>query len=655
MNAQWTFAPRRRGDKVRDPLVGEFFATSAIRGLAESIVREGIQNALDAGVRNGSGKFEDPVSIRIELRRGANAVKASEHSPFFQGIWPHIQARGNGLEQNETPSPKDLCPCLLFEDFNTSGLTGDVTQDRDIERVKNPFFHFFRAEGRSAKSGDERGRWGVGKYVFPRASRIKTVFGLTVRLDDGRSMLMGSSVLRSHNHGGTDYLPDGYWGMRSDDPDDHFVMPVDDSDTLETFRRTFGITRKRESGLSLIVPWIDDSVTRQTIIEAIVSGYFAPLLDGSLRVRVVEENTETVLDADTFMDEARRIGDAETVRLAALAHWGEFAKPDEHIVLAMHQTNKPEWNDALLSDAQIEKLKALFKTPPKRAALRVPIRVRRKGSEAFETSFRVFLEEDRAAEGRPVFVRDGILISDVRAPRDAGMRAVVIVDDHRLPSGEEEERPSSLSALLGDAENPAHTQWQRDSSNFRGKYDYGDACLSFVIQSAHKILERLRAKDEQGDPWLLADVFFLEDPEGEPDPGGDRVKGKGKPDVPKPDPLPPPKPKFYRVQSARGGFTLQPGTVPPPRVPVTLKVEVAYDVRKGNPFAKYAVDDFRLLHGPVRVEGREQGLKLVRVERNEMEIEVRDAAFGLTLTGFDTKRDLIVNVREAPTNDDQEN
>lgn len=64
MTPQWTFGERRRGDKVRDPLVGEFFATSAIRNLAESIVREGIQNALDAGVRADSGKFVDPVVSR---------------------------------------------------------------------------------------------------------------------------------------------------------------------------------------------------------------------------------------------------------------------------------------------------------------------------------------------------------------------------------------------------------------------------------------------------------------------------------------------------------------------------------------------------------------------------------------------------------------
>lgn len=640
---------------MRDSLVGEFFATSAIRNLAASIVREGIQNALDAGIRNHAGKFEDPVSIRIEVRSGSDAVNAAEHARFFTGIWPHVDARGNGLVTEEKPAAKEVCPCLVFEDFNTIGLTGDVAQDKDIEGVKNPFFHFFRAEGRSAKSGDERGRWGVGKNVFHRASGLKTVFGLTVRHDDRRELLMGSTVLRSHSVGGVDYLPDGFFGIRGSDANDYFVLPDDSPELLNTFRRVFGVTRKNEPGLSLVVPWIDESVTKKALVAAVIEGYFAPLLDGSLCVTVCEAGTETVLNAETFASEAGRIGDVETAKLAALAHWGEFTKPSEHVAVAMHPAHKPEWSDALLSDAQIEQLKALLKAPPKRAAVRVPIRVRRKGSEAIETNFRVFLEEDRSAEGRPVFVRDGILISDVRAPRDAGVRALVIVDDHRSASPEDEEQPTSLSALLGDAENPAHTQWQRDSSNFRGKYDYGEACLGFIIQSVHKILARLRAKDEQGDPWLLADVFFLEDPDGEPDPTGSRAKGKEKLDVPKPEPLPPPKPKFYRVQSARGGFSLLPGTVPPPSVPITLKLAVAYDVRKGNPFGKYAVDDFRLLQGPVRVEGREQGLKIVRVENNLMEIEVRDAAFELTLTGFDTKRDLIVNVPNPATNDDSEN
>jgi len=206
----------------------------------------------------------------------------------------------------------------------------------------------------------------------------------------------------------------------------------------------------------------------------VIAGYFVPLLDGSLKVSVTDASSTTELNAETLMDETRRIGDGETASLAALAEWGVFTKPSEYIEVALHSGNKPEWSDTMLADGRIERLKALLQSATKRAALRVPMRVRRKGADAQLTEFRVFLQEDRKADGRPVFVRDSILIPDVHASRDGGIRSLVVVED------------KPLSTLLGDAENPAHTQWQRDSSNFRGKYDYDVACLRFVVQSVHE-------------------------------------------------------------------------------------------------------------------------------------------------------------------------
>ena len=58
----------------------------------------------------------------------------------------------------------------------------------------------------------DRGGWGVGKTVFPRSSRLKAFFALTVRHDDRRRMLMGGAVLRSHRVGGKYFAPDGYFG-----------------------------------------------------------------------------------------------------------------------------------------------------------------------------------------------------------------------------------------------------------------------------------------------------------------------------------------------------------------------------------------------------------------------------------------------------------
>ena len=40
MNLQWGFKQWERGDKIRDPIQGEFFSTDAIRNPAEAFVRE---------------------------------------------------------------------------------------------------------------------------------------------------------------------------------------------------------------------------------------------------------------------------------------------------------------------------------------------------------------------------------------------------------------------------------------------------------------------------------------------------------------------------------------------------------------------------------------------------------------------------------------
>ena len=57
---KWHFRPYAPGEKTRDPIQGEFFATDAIRNPAEALIREGIQNSLDAQLKNDDG---EPASL----------------------------------------------------------------------------------------------------------------------------------------------------------------------------------------------------------------------------------------------------------------------------------------------------------------------------------------------------------------------------------------------------------------------------------------------------------------------------------------------------------------------------------------------------------------------------------------------------------------
>jgi len=190
---EWQFVPKPAMAKHRDPIQAEFFNTDSIKGAADEVVREAVQNTLDAQAADSPG-----VRVRIYVSGDAGALPADEAASYFQGIWPHADACGINASLRQQP-----CRFVVVEDFGTTGLLGDETaHDPPLQGQSNHFFYFFRAEGKSGKSGSDRGRWGVGKYVFPNASGIKSFFGVTVRNNGAGSsapLLMGQAVMKNHS------------------------------------------------------------------------------------------------------------------------------------------------------------------------------------------------------------------------------------------------------------------------------------------------------------------------------------------------------------------------------------------------------------------------------------------------------------------------
>src|SRR5262249_27565323 len=134
--------------------------------------------------------------------------------------------------------------------------------------------------------------------------------------------------------------------------------------------------------------------------------------------------------------------------LIELAAWGRTLGG------SVAQLNRPpevgplRWTPGLFPDTLTAQLGKQLQAG-ERIALRVPVPVRAKGKPVVWSHFDVFLVRDGTeGRGRPVFVREGIIISDVHSPLSRGIRSLVVVED----------RP--LATLLGDSENPAHTQWQ---------------------------------------------------------------------------------------------------------------------------------------------------------------------------------------------------
>lgn len=636
---------QRPGETTREPIQGEFFATEAINNTAAALVREGNQNTMDAA-RDG-----EKTRVRIYLSgTGDKAATPEKMAPYLTGVWAHYRAKQNGLR--EVPAQTECCPFLVFEDFGTTGLCGDPLQWHKKEGVKNGFFTFFRAEGQSDKEEGDRGRWGVGKFVFPRASRVSSFLAVTVRHDDKRRLLMGRAILKTHAIDDKRYVADGYFGELKDIPGGgQLVAPVEDvkadektgtkadTKTIDKFCADFGLKRGDEPGLSIVVPWYDTEITQLAVLRAVIEDYFYPILCGDLEVTVEGPDGTTVLTAASLIGELEKLnGDlaAGMVPLINLAAWVRSLKPGEAAVLnRMPETGPPKWTPALFPEDAAAGLRERYHKGEKIAVL-VPFCVRPKGGEKKWSHFDVALERDGTeVRERPVFVREGIIISDIRSPYSRGVRSLVISDD------------GPLATLLGDSENPAHTQWQRDGSNYKGKYTYPTENLSFVINSVSEIIRFITEADKEADKSILVDVFSLPAEPDDTDAVSTKVKKDqgakpGKKTPPTGDP-PKPAPKRFRVEKVKGGFSVRPGD-PEAQTPKQLDIHVAYSIRSGNPLRKWHKADFELDKAPITLGSDVKGITILSRSGNEIRAEVTETDFLLSVTGFDENRDLFVKV-----------
>jgi hypothetical protein len=622
----WYFRAKSPDEKIRNPIQGEFFATDAIEGPAQALVRESIQNSLDA--RAGA----EPVEVRIRLRRSTESLDERAADSILEAAWPHVEAKGNGLK--DPPGRNEPCGCVIVEDFGTAGLEGDPAQyepDMDPKR-RNAFFLFVRAEGLSGKGGTELGRWGVGKFVFPRSSRASMHFAVTVRKSDRRRLLIGAATLKSHYVSGDQahYTPDGLYGIRADNG---LVLPVEDSTEINRFCELFGLARGEAPGLSVLVPFPDPEITEDLLLRAVIGDYFWPILAGQLVVSLALGGKEIRLERTTIgdiaADESFGIG-ADLRMRVALATAAMNDPEGRRIMLPSPPTpGAVKWSAVEFSSEFVSRVQSEIDSGQV-ATLCAPLEIRPKGAEPQATFFDIHVLKSEAGDGKPTFVREGIVISDVKTRRTRGYAALVCIND------------KPLATLLGDSENPAHTQWQKDGSNFRGQYTYGKAVIDYVVGSVSEVLAALNRKDREADPTLTIDFFSLStshpDPTASPRPkprGTKAGKRSGGPDV-KVDP----RPARIRIERQPGGFVVLAGPNPPD-VPCLLEIRCAYDVRVGDPLRKWTRDDFCLNVGPIRLEYAGDA-KVITARDNRAAVLLTGPQFRVEASGFDTNKDLYV-------------
>jgi hypothetical protein len=618
----WLFSARRAADRERASTVAEFFATDSIKNRAESLVRESIQNSMDAA----SGDQPAHVRFKIGVCSDAGVIGS-----FVDGLQPHLDSCGLGLDRADLQSLR----YLTIEDFNTTGLRGDPTDVYETSESDNEYFYFYRAEGKSGKNTGNRGSWGVGKYTLPLASRIRAFVGLTCRdapvaAGGPGPLVMGQIVLAPHKVDDVSYQPDGWWSDRlADDCDDPtpvpFGLPAASSRLdMAEFRNAFGVSRSNEPGLSVVVPYLRSDITEDALLDAVLKNFGLAIELGTVTVSIegpsgaVHLTRNSVLPTIESLDADRR---ADLLDEVLLAKW-YLAEGSAAMVELTGGTESKKWEGRLRTE-EVIRIRDSVESGD-RCVVRVPMPVERRGEPREMSWFDVVLEPHEGSATTPRFYREGLRISEVKSRRTPGVRSIVLVSHE------------PLARMLGAAETPAHVDWQAHTERFKGRYREGRDWLSFIKRTPAELLQFIRNDDTEEDFAAAAAFFSL--------PGGNRRKQRdgGEGAVPPPTPPPQPPPSGLRIGRTAGGFRVSAG---PDTLPGDVyEVRAAYDQRRGNPLNGWSELDFTfdtLVHTLA-------GGSIRSSTGNVVELEVADPTFfELRVEGFDPNRDLVVMATRA--------
>jgi hypothetical protein len=617
---KWHFVEHSRLTKQRDSIGDEFFANDDPLSGVKSVIRESIQNSLDAGpVAPG------PVRVRFALGSAAQDVKAT----WFAELQPHIQA---SLGSKGSEIYKGSCRYLVIEDFNTSGLRGDphvasLVELEDQGVNDKSYYYFVRAEGASDKSGGTRGTWGVGKIVYPKFSQLKTFLIYSIRAADQSParVALGQAILKSHVLDGVHYEPDGWMAQYS--ASEKLQLPIAESDA-DSLAKDFSLARAAETGLSLVIPFVPDLATADNILFSIVTEYYVPLATGELVCEVVDvDGVSHTMDSLTLEAYAARFADqshdlavqvslAKAIALSSSVKFRASYPADASNIseLEMDDESKSALTQALNRGENCE--------------ITIDLTVANSGGSSTRDSFVVLMKA--AGDGGQVrFCRSGIMVGQMRTPKLVRNAALVVV------------RGGALEELLASAEGPAHDRWDTGARKYVDKYGWKTSnknAISFVRQAASQVEKLLQSQEGVLDYSLLSEFF----PSAA---GSGRDAGTGKR---KEDPLPPSLRQKEKVLIAAkpSGFSVKKAFGPETLVGKELHVSAAYKLSRGNSFSRWNENDF-LLADLVQVFDSKK-LELVSVVANKAVLRVISDDFEYSVSGFDlTLRDIEVDVRVA--------
>lgn len=214
--------------------------------LLDLLVREAVQNSLDAG---------KPNACYVNVDIGVKSFKVEELAKELEGIGETLIERFMDVQ----------CKCLYIEDSNTTGLTGPLSihevKNNDFGNLQKLVYEISKPQRKEGSGGS----WGLGKTIYFRLG-IGLVFYYSRIEKEGNFEHRLAATMVENEESSNSIIPSvgdlpkrgiAWWG---EDSGNGTTLPITNEEEIKKVLDIFDISMftGAETGTKIIIPFINE-------------------------------------------------------------------------------------------------------------------------------------------------------------------------------------------------------------------------------------------------------------------------------------------------------------------------------------------------------------------------------------------------------------